>query len=143
MATDALPGEAIVSSSSAARLVARRLHAAGCRHAFGIPGGEVLVMLDALLAEGIAFNLCKHENAGGFMAEGTWHATGAPGILLATIGPGLVNAANVVANAWQDQVPLLVLSGCVDAAEAASYTHQIFDHGALMGAITVPSSGIR
>ena len=39
-----------------------------------------------------------------------------------------LNAINVVANAWQDQVPMIFLTGCVDAAEAETYTHQVFDH---------------
>jgi len=116
-------------------LIAERLRGAGCRHAFGIPGGEVLAMMAALADHGIRFTLCKHENAGGFMAEGAHHATGAPAILLATLGPGLANAVNTIANAWQDQVPLIVLSGAVDAAEAATYTHQVFDHGALIAPV--------
>lgn len=117
-------------------LIAERLVAAGCRHAFGIPGGEVLDMMRALDAAGIRFVLCKHENAGGFMAEGTHHADGAPGVLLATIGPGVVNGVNAVVNAWQDQVPLIVLSGCVDDAAAATYTHQVFDHRAVLAPVT-------
>lgn len=113
---------------STSDIIAKRLYDAGCRHAFGIPGGEVLSLMDGLEKAGIQFHLVKHENAGGFMAEGTYHATGAPGILLATVGPGVVNAVNVVANAWQDQVPMIFLTGCVDAAEAETYTHQVFDH---------------
>ena len=109
-------------------IIAARLHDAGCRFAFGIPGGEVLAMMAALDEAGIRFVLTKHENCAGFMAEGTHHVTGAPGILLATIGPGVSNAVNVVANAQQDRVPLIFLTGCLDAAEAATYTHQIFDH---------------
>lgn len=124
---------------TAATLIARRLHAAGCRFAFGIPGGEVLALMDALQAAGIRFVLTKHENGAGFMAEGTVHATGAPGILLATIGPGIANAVNVVANAWQDRVPMIVLTGAVDAVEAATYTHQVFDHTALLRPITKAS----
>jgi len=120
-------------------LIAHRLAEAGCRHAFGIPGGEVLAMMQSLEAAGIRFSLCKHENAGGFMAEGTFHATGAPGILLATIGPGLVNGINTVVNAWQDQVPLIVLSGCIDPAGAQSYTHQVFDQAQVMRPITKAS----
>jgi acetolactate synthase-1/2/3 large subunit len=46
-----------------ADLIARRLHEAGCRHAFGIPGGEVLTMMHALQDAGIAFALARHENA--------------------------------------------------------------------------------
>ncbi|MCH8166440.1 MAG: thiamine pyrophosphate-binding protein, partial [Proteobacteria bacterium] len=84
---------------NAADVIARRLHAAGCRFAFGIPGGEVLTLIDALERAGIRFVLTRHENAAGFMAEGGWHATGAPGILVATVGPGVANAFNVVANA--------------------------------------------
>lgn len=126
-------------SNTAARLIARRLYQAGCRHVFGIPGGEVLVMLEALELEGLRFTLCRHENAGGFMAEGAFHATGTPGVLLATIGPGLVNGLNAVVNAMQDQVPLIVLSGCVDAVEAATYTHQVFDQNAVMRPITKAS----
>ncbi|MBY0612786.1 MAG: thiamine pyrophosphate-binding protein, partial [Beijerinckiaceae bacterium] len=55
-----------------ADIIATRLFAAGCRHAFGIPGGEVLALIDALDRAGIAFHLAKHENAAGFMAEGVW-----------------------------------------------------------------------
>ena len=120
-------------------IIARRLYDAGCRHAFGIPGGEVLAMMDALDAAGIKFSLVKHENAAGFMAEGVHHADGAPGILLATIGPGLANAVNVIANAEQDRVPVIVLSGCVDANEALTYTHQVMDHNALMAPVTKAS----
>lgn len=120
-------------------IIAGKLHAAGCRHAFGIPGGEVLALMDSLNRAGLNFVLVKHENAGGFMAEGGWHADGAPGVLLATIGPGAANAINVVANAWQDRVPLIFLTGCVDTSEAESYTHQVFDHQQLLRPIVKAS----
>ena len=122
-----------------AEIIARRLAEAGCRHAFGIPGGEVLALVDALEAAGIAFHLCKHENAGGFMAEGVHHHDGAPAVLVATIGPGAANLVNVAANALQDKVPMIILTGCVDEAEAASYTHQVLDHGAFLGPVTKAS----
>ncbi len=127
------------TGSSTVDIIASRLYEAGCRHAFGIPGGEVLAMMHALEDAGIAFSLAKHENGAGFMAEGTHHANGAPGILLATIGPGLANAVNVIANAEQDRVPLIVLTGCVDADEALTYTHQVMDHAALMAPVTKAS----
>ncbi|MEJ6389399.1 thiamine pyrophosphate-binding protein [Gymnodinialimonas ulvae] len=120
----------------AADLVARRLFEAGCRHAFGMPGGEVLTIVDALEKAGIAFHLVKHENAGGFMAEAVHHVDGAPAILVATVGPGLMNAVNVVANAEQDRVPMVVLTGCLDADEALTYTHQVLDHRAVLAPVT-------
>ncbi|MFT4708792.1 MAG: acetolactate synthase-1/2/3 large subunit, partial [Ascidiaceihabitans sp.] len=53
----------------AADALARRLYIAGCRVAFGMPGGEVLTLVDALETAGIRFVLAKHENAAAFMAE--------------------------------------------------------------------------
>lgn len=112
--------------------IASRLAAAGATHAFGIPGGEVLALVEALERAGIRFLLAKHENAAGFMAEGLWHLTDAQPVLVATLGPGVANAVNVVANAQQDRVPLLFITGCVDRTVAESYTHQVFDHQAVL-----------
>ncbi|MEO9898613.1 MAG: thiamine pyrophosphate-binding protein, partial [Paracoccaceae bacterium] len=120
----------------AADILARRLFEAGCRFAFGMPGGEVLTLVDALERAGIQFILAKHENAAAFMAEGAWHRTGAPGNLVATVGPGALNGINAVANAHQDRVPLIVLAGCVDADEAQTYTHQVLDQTQVFRAIT-------
>ena len=61
------------SPPRAADVLAARLYNAGCRFAFGMPGGEVLTLVDALERAGIRFVLCKHENAAAFMAEGAWH----------------------------------------------------------------------
>lgn len=120
----------------AADILAQRLYKAGCRHAFGMPGGEVLTLIDALEEAGIAFTLVKHENSGGFIAEGLHHCDGAPAILVATVGPGAMNAVNVVANAEQDRVPMILLTGCVDEDEALTYTHQVLDHQAVFRPIT-------
>lgn len=123
----------------AADYLAKRLYEAGCHHAFGMPGGEVLTLIDALNTAGITFTLVKHENCAGFMAEGVYHRTGAPGILVATLGPGAMNGINSVANAHQDRVPLIVLTGCVEEDEALTYTHQIMDHAAIFKPITKAS----
>ncbi len=123
-------------STRAADLLAERLYEAGCRYAFGMPGGEVLTIVDALEKAGIHFVLCKHENNAGFMAEGVMHRSGAPAILVATVGPGAVNGVNVVANAEQDRVPMIVITGCVDETETLTYTHQVLDHQAVFRPIT-------
>ncbi|MCY3980745.1 MAG: thiamine pyrophosphate-binding protein [Alphaproteobacteria bacterium] len=127
--------------TDSADLIAQRLAAAGCRHAFGIPGGEVIAILDALDRAGIRVLLARHENGAGFMGEGVHHSDGAPAILVATIGPGLSNATTVIANAFQDRVPMIVLTGCIPASEQHSYTHQIFDHVRL--AETVAKAAFR
>lgn len=62
----------------AADRIARRLFDAGCRYAFGMPGGEVPTIVDALEKAGIKFTLLKHENSAGFLAEGAHHITGTP-----------------------------------------------------------------
>ncbi len=126
----------MTASIRAADALAQRLYLAGCRRAFGMPGGEVLTLVDALERAGITFILCHHENAAGFMAEGAHHVDGAPAVLVATVGPGAMNGVNVVANADQDRVPMIVLTGCVDADEAETYTHQVLDHRAVFTPIT-------
>jgi len=115
-----------------ADVIGSALAQAGATHAFGIPGGEVLALIDGLEDAGMRFVLAGHESAAGFMAEGLWHGTGALPVLVATLGPGVANAVNVVANAQQDRVPLVFLSGCIDAEVAASFTHQVFDHGSVL-----------
>ena len=122
--------------ASAAELIARRLAEAGCRHAFGIPGGEVLVLIDALARAGLRVVLAKHENCAGFMGEGVHHGDGAPAVLVATIGPGIANAVNVIANAFQDRVPMVALTGCVPTDAQHTYTHQVLDHVRLVEAVT-------
>jgi len=122
--------------ANTSEIIGKILYNIGCRTAFGIPGGEVLFLMEGLKKSGIEFILAKHENCAGFMAEGGYHADRAPGILLATLGPGVANAVNVVANAFQDRIPLVFLTGCVDESEALKYTHQIFDHNELLKSIT-------
>ncbi|SFE66340.1 thiamine pyrophosphate-binding protein [Roseivivax sediminis] len=125
----------MTSSLRTADILARRLAAAGCRTAFGMPGGEVLTFVDALGAAGLRFVLVRHENAGGFMAEGVHHRDDAPGVLVATVGPGALNAVNVAENAREDRVPLIVVTGAVDTDTAARYTHQVLDQRAVFGAV--------
>lgn len=112
--------------------VAATLHAHGVRHAFGMPGGEVVTLIDGLERAGIAFHLARHETAAASMAAGASVTTGTPGLLVTTVGPGLANAVNGIADAAQEHVPLVVISGIVDRATRARYTHQVIDHAQLL-----------
>jgi acetolactate synthase I/II/III large subunit len=129
----------MATNKRSADIIGERLYAAGVRYAFGVPGGEVLTLIDGLERAGIQFLLSKHENAAGFMAEGVWHMTGAPGVLVCTVGPGSANAVNVAANALQDRVPLIILTGAVDPADAVRYNHQVFDQSAVFTPVTKAS----
>lgn len=121
--------------SSALRVadtVAATLHAHGVRHAFGMPGGEVVTLIDGLEKAGIAFHLARHETAAAQMAAGASVTTATPGLLVTTVGPGLANAVNGIADATQEHVPLVVISGIVDRPTRARYTHQVIDQAALL-----------
>ncbi len=86
-----------------ADLIAERLHAAGVRHAFGIPSGQVLAIIEAMRRVGIEFVLVSHEGAAGFMADVTGRVTGVPGVGVATVGPGATNLTTGIGNAWLDR----------------------------------------
>ena len=67
--------------------IAATLHAHRIRHAFGMPGGEVVTLIDGLEAAGIRFHLARHETAAAIMAAGASVTTATPGLLVATVGP--------------------------------------------------------
>ncbi|MBV9077439.1 MAG: thiamine pyrophosphate-binding protein, partial [Methylobacteriaceae bacterium] len=120
--------------------LARRLRAHGIRHAFGMPGGEVVTFVDALESAGIRFVLMRQESGAAMAAAATSLTTGAPGLLVTTIGPGLANAVNGIADAVQERMPLLVVSGVVDRPVRGSYTHQVLDQAALLRGAGVKAS---
>ena len=118
--------------SRVADTIARALHAAGVRHAFGMPGGEVVTLIDGLDKAGIKFVLARNETAAAMMAAGTAAQGDVPGLLVTTLGPGLGNAVNGIADAAQERNPLIVISGVVERHIRARYTHQIVDHAAML-----------
>jgi acetolactate synthase-1/2/3 large subunit len=126
-----------------ADVVARTLQRHGVSHAFGMPGGEVVVLVHALEEAGIAFHLARHETAAAIMAAGTSVMTDAPQVLVTTVGPGLANAVNGIADAGQERVPLIVLSGIVDRQTRARYTHQVIDHAKLLAPLVKGSFEIE
>lgn len=120
------------STPRVADTVAATLHAHGVRHAFGMPGGEVVTLIDGLEKAGIAFHLARHETAAAQMAAGASVTVAVPGLLVTTVGPGLANAVNGIADAAQEHVPLVVISGIVDRPTRARYTHQVVNQAELL-----------
>ena len=116
--------------------LARSLYARGTRHAFGMPGGVLLGLLEAFRQTGIEFVLVRHEGAAGFMADVCSQLTGAPGVCVGTLGPGMTNLVSPIAGAHLERSPVLAITGQIGSALLGSYTHQILDHVALMKPIT-------
>jgi len=113
-------------------IIAKALKDEGVRYAFGIPGGEVLELLDAFRKVGIQFVLTKQELGAGFMADATYQLTGKPGVLVATLGPGLTNTVTPVAQALLDRSAVIVITGEIATSLKAVYTHQIIDQESVL-----------
>ncbi len=81
---------------------------------FGYPGGAVLPIYDALFEQKrIRHILCRHEQGAAHAAEGYARATGKPGVVLVTSGPGATNAVTGIADALMDSIPMVVITGQV------------------------------
>lgn len=91
---------------------------------FGIPGGTIAPLFDALLDRPeIRVILTRHESAAMFAAAGYARATGKIGVVLVTSGPGVINAMTGLASAYCDGLPLLLIAGEV--------SRRVFGRGAL------------
>ena len=115
-----------------ADIIAHALYEDGIRYAYGIPGGEVLELLEAFRKVGIKFVLTKQELGAGIMADATYQLTGKPGVLVATLGPGITNTATAVAQALLDRSAMIVLTGEIATTLKPIYTHQILDQESLL-----------
>ncbi len=86
----------------------------GVEYLFGIPGGAVIDLHDALYKQdNIKFILTRHEQAAVHMADGYARSTGKPGVALVTSGPGATNTITGLATAYMDSVPIVVFTGQV------------------------------
>ena len=97
-----------------AMVVRRALEAEGVEYAFGMPGGTILPLYDALFrCERPKTVLIRHEQVGGHAAEGYAHATGKVGVCMGTSGPGATNLVTAIADAYMDSVPLVAITANV------------------------------
>ena len=98
---------------------------AGIRKAFGLPGGEVLVLIDELRQAGVDFVLMRHEANAGIAAAVYGKLQRQPGVVIATLGPGAANLLLPVSSAYLDQEPLLAITAQIPDEFPASHTHQL------------------
>jgi acetolactate synthase I/II/III large subunit len=104
------------------------LKRAGVTAIFGIPGGPVIPLFDALHDDpDIRTFLARHEQGAGHMAEGYAKVTGRVGVCTATSGPGATNLVTPIADAYMDSVPLVAITGQVGAERVGTDAFQEAD----------------
>ena len=86
----------------------------GVEYLFGYPGGAALHIYDAIFNQKeLQHILVRHEQGATHAADGYARATGKPGVVLVTSGPGATNAITGIATAFMDSIPMVILSGQV------------------------------
>lgn len=108
-------------------MVVRALEAEGVSVVFGIPGGPIIPLYDALMDAPFRHVLVRHEQAACHAADGYARVTGRPGVCIATPGPGATNVITGMATAAMDSVPLVALAGQVSTALLGSDAFQEAD----------------
>ncbi|PWY67651.1 acetolactate synthase [Aspergillus sclerotioniger CBS 115572] len=104
----------------------------GVEHVFGMAGGAVLPVFDALYdREPFRFILAHHEQIAAHMAEGYARASGKPGVVLVTSGPGTSNLATPLLDALLDGVPVIAICGQVATSVQGTGAFQEIDSLAL------------
>jgi acetolactate synthase I/II/III large subunit len=124
-------------------LIVATLRAAGVKHGFGIPSGNVLPLLEAMRTGGLPYVLTAHEGSAAFAADVMGRLTGAPGLCIATLGPGATNLTTGVGNAWLDRSPMLALTCNLSTAQLGRRIQMAIDHHALFKPITKASLALR
>lgn len=113
---------------SGAQILVQSLQDEGVEYIFGYPGGAVLHLYDALFQqEGVKHILVRHEQGATHAADGYARATGKPGVVLVTSGPGATNAVTGIATAYMDSIPMVVISGQVPSPVIGSDAFQEVD----------------
>ena len=125
-----------------AEYLAGKLRAAGVERVYGLPGGENVVLLEAIRQQGIDFLLVKNESSACFMAATEARLTGKMGVALTTLGPGAANAYAGLAHAHLDRAPVLLITAATDPADIGRHTHQALDLQAEFGPITKLSADL-
>lgn len=119
-----------------------RLRAAGTRFMFGVPGGGTsLDLIDAARRRDIEMVLTAREDAAVIMAGVAGVLGDAPGLAFSTKGPGLTSAANGIASAALDRMPVLLMTETFAPGETDYVSHQVFDQAALASPLLNAAGG--
>jgi len=111
-----------------AEIFVKSLIAEGVDTIFGYPGGAILSVYDKLFEEhNLRHILIRHEQGGTHEADGYARATGKPGVILVTSGPGATNTVTGIATAFMDSIPLVVFTGQVASSMIGNEAFQEAD----------------
>lgn len=124
-------------------LIVSMLEKAGVRWVFGIPSGPVLPLIEALRESPVRFVLTASETSAGFMASTVGHLGAAPGVCVATLGPGATNLSTGVGAAWLDRSPVLAITCNVPTDWLDRRIQMRIDHHALFRPLTKASLPLR
>ena len=102
-----------MAKMNGAQMMVKALEDEGVSTLFGIPGGTVIHLYDALYDSKLNHILMRHEQAAAHAADGYARAGGRPGVCIATSGPGATNLLTGIATANLDSVPLIAITGQV------------------------------
>src|SRR3954463_16730631 len=119
-----------------ADLIVATLRANGITRGFGIPSGNVLPLMEAMRKGGVEFVLTAHEGSAGFAADVTGRMTGAPGLCIATLGPGATNLATGVGSPYLDRSPMIAITCNLNTEQLGRRIQMWIDHHALFKPIT-------
>lgn len=113
---------------SGAQILVQSLKDEGVEYIFGYPGGAVLHLYDAIFQQDdVKHILVRHEQGATHSADGYARATGKPGVVLVTSGPGATNAITGIATAYMDSIPMVIISGQVSLPVIGSDAFQEVD----------------
>lgn len=99
-----------------AQIVCKSLLREGCNVVFGIPGGAILPLYQALPEfTDLRHVLVRHEQGASHAADGYARISGKPGVAFATSGPGATNLVTGIASAQMDSVPMVIITGQVSS----------------------------
>jgi len=113
---------------SGGQIVVQCLKDEGVEFIFGYPGGSVLHIYDAIFhQDDLKHILVRHEQGATHSADAYARATGKPGVVLVTSGPGATNAVTGIATAYMDSIPMVILSGQVSSPVIGSDAFQEVD----------------
>nr|WP_225311214.1 5-guanidino-2-oxopentanoate decarboxylase [Microbispora cellulosiformans] len=126
------------SRLTGARMLVEALRLHGVDLVFGIPGTHNLAIYQELVDAGVRCVTPRHEQGAGYAADGYARVTGRPGVVVTTTGPGVVNAATAIGQAYSDSSPILLVSPGVPTGhprDGRGYLHESRDQSRAIDAL--------